>query len=182
MYYFFAVLLFFVFLILTAAGETIWGRNHPRVLFAANLGLTAAGMLIAVSVFLAAYSTVFRSGLDAEFSGWAWDMLTVFFRLSGIPAAVFFLIGMVSFLVAAADPKQRAGFPLKLRLAVTVVFSLVPLFLAPMYAFMTVNGQIALDAYVLWTGCGEALLLRAPLLIEYGRRARGKRETSVTGK
>jgi hypothetical protein len=51
-----------------------------------------------------------------------------------------------------------------------------------MYAFMTVNERIALDAYVLWTGCAEALLLRAPLLIEYGRRIRRTSDVSVTGK
>ena len=146
------------------------------------LGLAAAGVLIVAAVSLGAYSTVFRGGFDAEFSEWAWDMLTVFYRFSGIPAAVFFGIGTVSFLVAAADPKQRAGFPLKLRLAVTVVFSLVPLVLAPMYAFMTVNERIPLDAYVLWLGCGEALLLRTPILIEYGRRVRENRRTFVTEK
>ena len=182
MYYFFAALLFFGFLILTVSGENGWGGKNPRILFFINLGLAAAGVLITASVFLAAYSSIFRSGFDADFSGWAWDMLTVFYRISGIPAAVFFLLGTAAFLVAAADPKQCLGFPMKLRLAVTVVFSVIPLFLAPIYAILTVNERIALDAYVLWTGCGEALLLRAPLLIEYGRRIRRTPDISVTGK
>lgn len=182
MYYFFAALLFFGFLILTAGGESGWGKKNPRLVFYINLGLAAAGVLITAAVFLAVYSSIFRGGFDADFSGWAWDMLTVFYRISGIPAAVFFLLGTAAFLVAAADPKQCSGFPMKLRLAVTVVFAAVPLFLAPMYAILTVNERIALDAYVLWTGCGEALLLRAPLLIEYGRRIRGISASSVTGK
>lgn len=182
MYYFFAVLLFFCFLILTVSGESGWGKKNPRLIFYINLGFASGGVLIAASVPLAAHSSIFRSGFDADFSGWAWDMLTVFYRISGIPTAVFFLLGTGAFLMAAADPKQRTGFSMKLRLAVTVVFAVVPLFLAPMYAFMTVNERIALDAYVLWTGCGEALLLRAPLLIEYGRRIRRTSDVSVTGK
>lgn len=182
MYYFSALFLFFVFLILTVAGETVRGRNHPRLCFFVNLALASAGLLMTVTAFIIAYRSVFYSGADAEFSGWAWDMLTVFYQLSMIPTAVFFVIGTLSFLVAAADPKQRTGFPMKLRLSVTIVFSVIPLLLAPMYAFMTVNEQIALEIYVLVTGCGEALFLRAPLLLEYGRRWREMRGLSVTGK
>ena len=121
MYYFFAVLLFFCFLILTVSGESGWGKKNPRLIFYINLGFAAGGVLIAASVLLAAHSSIFRSGSDADFSGWAWDMLTVFYRISGIPTAVFFLLGTAAFLVAAADPKQRTGFPMKLRLAVSVV-------------------------------------------------------------
>ncbi len=182
MYIFFALLLFFVFLILTVAGETGGGRKHPRCFFFLNLALTVAGVLITAAAFLLAYNAVFHNGLDVEFSEWAWDMLTVYYQLSLIPAAVFLVLGTLSFLVAAADPKQRAGFPLNLRLSVMVTFSTVLLFLAPMYSFMTANEQIALDTYVLLTGCGEALLLRAPLLLEYGRRMREFSGKSVTGK
>ncbi len=182
MYYFFALLLFFVFLILTAAGETGRGRKNPRFFFLANLVLSAAGALMIAAVFFLAGHAVFHSGLDAEFSGWAWDMLTVYYQLSLIPTAVFFGIGMLAFLTAAADPKQRGGFPHKLRLSVMVTFSAVLLFLAPMYSFMTVNEQVALDSYILLTGCGEALFLRAPLLLEYGRRRKKMSGDSVTEK
>ena len=42
----------------------------------------------------------------------------------------------------------------------------------------TVNEKIALETYVLLTGFGEAMILRAPLLIEYGRRAGEKKRDS----
>ncbi len=182
MYFFFALFLFFVFLILTVAGETGRGRNHPRRFFFINLALAAGGVLIVGVAFFLANHAVFHSGFDAEFSEWAWDMLTVYYQLSLIPMAVFFGIGTLSFLIAAADPKQCTGFPLKLRLSVMVTFSAVLLMLAPMYSFMTVNEQVALDACILFTGCGEALILRAPLLLEYGRRMKQAPGKSVTGK
>lgn len=182
MYYFFALLLAFVFLILTVGGETGRGREHPRAFFFANLALSGAGAVLVIAVAAIARMNIFGGGFDADFSGWAWDMLAVYYRLSLIPFAVFFVLSVVSFLIAAAEPKQRTGFPLKLRLSVTVVFSIVMLLLAPMYSFMTVNEKVALDAYVLLTGSGEALLLRAPFLIEYGRRMCAKKRTSVTGK
>ena len=180
MYYFFALLLFFLFLLITVAGETAKGCRNPRFFFLANLVLSAVGGLMIAAVFFLARHDVFRNGMDPEFSGWAWDMLSVYYQLSLIPTAVFFGIGILSFLTAAADPKQRTGFPHKLRLSVTVTFSAVVLFLAPMYSFMTVNEQVALENYVLLTGCGEALLLRAPLLLEYGRRRKEISGISVT--
>ena len=97
-------------------------------------------------------------------------MFTVFFRLSLIPTAVFLVVALLACLVTVFDRKQRTGFPLKLRLSALLLFSIIPLLLAPMYSFLTVNESVALDSYVLLTGIAEALLLRAPLLIEYGRR------------
>ena len=182
MYWFFALLLFFIFLILTAAGETGKGKNAPRFFFLANLGLAGGGLLFLLTGVLMVRKNIFHSGLDAEFSEWAWDMMKVYYQLSMIPLAVFLVIGCLAFLPALADPKQRTGFPLKLRLSVTVVFSAVLLLIAPMYAFMTVNEQVVLDVYILLTGIGEALLLRVPLLIEYYRRMWEQTDTSVTGK
>jgi len=172
MYLFFAILLTFVFLTLTVFAETGRGRNHLRPLFFVNLALASGGVLLLAGTFFAARSTITGGGFDEEFIGWAWDMFAVFFRLSLIPTAFFFIIALLSCFVAAFDRKQRSGFPLKLRLSSFVVFSLIPLLLAPMYSFMTVNESVALDSYVLLTGIGEALLLRAPFLIEYGRRIR----------
>lgn len=172
MYLFFAFLLAFVFLILTVFGETGRGRNHIRALFFTNLALTSSGVLLLVSTFFVSRNTITGGSFDAEFSGWAWDMFSFFYILSLIPAVIFLGIAILACLVAVFDRRQRAGFPLKVRLSVLVVFAIIPLFLAPMYSFMTVNESVALDSYVLLTGIGEALLLRAPLLIEYGRRMR----------
>ena len=163
MYYFFSV-----------GGETGRGRSCPHVFFYTNLALSGAGAVLVLGTLIAARQTIFGSGFDAEFAGWAWDMLGVYYRLSLIPLAVFLGVSALSCVVAAADPKQRSGFPLKLRLSAALVFSLVLLFLAPLYSFMTVNEKVALDIYILLTGFGEALILRAPLLIEYGRRMREK--------
>ncbi len=172
MYLFFAILLAFVFLILTVFGETGRGKNHSRTLFLTNLALTCGGILLLACTFLSARSAITGGGFDAEFAGWAWDMLSFYYMLSLIPTAVFLGIAVLACLVAVFDRKQRAGFPQKVRLSVLVVFAIIPLFLAPMYSFMTVNESVALDSYVLLTGIGEALLLRAPLLIEYGQRMR----------
>jgi len=182
MYAFFALFLTFVLLILTVGGETGRGRNCPRAFFFANLVLSAAGAVFVLTAFFLARHRIFGGAFDAEFTGWAWDMLAVYYRLSLIPCVVFLAVSALACLVAAADPKQRNGFPLKLRLSVTVVFSVVMLLLAPMYSFVTVNGKVALDVFVLLTGFGEAMLLRAPLLIEYGRRMREEKRGSVTGK
>lgn len=184
-YLFFALLLFFGILILTAAGENEKGRAKPRFFFLVNLAASAAGGILAAVTLLSARYSIFRDGFDAEFSGWAWDMLTVYCRLSYLPAAVFLGIGILSFVFAAADPKQRTGFSMKVRLASMVTFSGVLLLLPPMYAFLTVNDQLPLDVYILLTGIAQALLMRAPFLIEYVRRLREKRKTdaaSVTGK
>ena len=170
MYYFFSLLLTFLFVLLTVAAETGTGRKHPRAFFVTNLAFSAAGAVLLALSLLLARNGIFGSGYDAEFTGWAWDMLVVYYQLSLIPCTVFFAAALLSCLIAVFDRKQRAGFPLKLRLSVTVVFSVVMLLLAPMYSFMTVNGKVALEVYVLLTGFGEALLLRAPLLIEYGVR------------
>lgn len=182
MYYFLSLFLTFVLLILTVDGETGRGREHPRVFFYANLALTGVGVLLAGTAFFLAWRGIRGGGFDAEFTEWAWDMLVVYYQLSLIPLAVFLGISALSCLIAVFDPKQRAGFPLKLRLSVTVVFSVVLLLLAPMYSFMTVNEKVALELYVLLTGFGEALILRAPLLIEYGCRMHAKKAESVTGK
>ncbi len=172
MYLFFAILLAFVFLIFTVFGETVRGRNHPRALFFGNLVLASGGVLLFACTFWAARSTIFGGDFDAEFAGWAWDMLAFYYSLSLPPTAVFFGLAVLACIVAVFDRKRRTGFSLKLRLSVLVVFSIIPLFLAPMYSFMTVNETVALESYVLLTGIGEALLLRAPLLIEYGFRMR----------
>lgn len=172
MYLFFVFLLAFTFLILTVFGETGRGRNHTSALFFSNLALTSVGALLLVCTFIIAKGAITSGGFDAEFSGWAWDMFSFFYILSLILTAVFLGIAVLACLVAVFDRKQRAGFPLKVRLSVLVVFSLIPMLLAPMYSFMTVNESVALDSYVLLTGIGESLLLRAPLLIEYGCRMR----------
>ncbi len=178
MYYFLALLLTFVFLILTVAGETGRGRNHPRAFFFINLVFAVTGVVLIAAALFMARNGICGGGLDAEFSEWAWDMLAVYYQLSLIPLAVFIVISTLSCFIAVFERKQRAGFPLKLRLSVVVVFSVVMLLLAPMYSFMTVNEKVALDLYVLLTGFGEALVLRAPLLIEYGCRMRGKTRNS----
>lgn len=172
MYLFFAILLTFVFLILTVFAETGRGRKHLRLLFFVNLALASGGVLLLAGTFFAAKSAITGGGFDEEFVGWAWDMFTVFFRLSLIPTAVFLVVALLACLVAVFDRKQRTGFSLKLRLSALLLFSIIPLLLAPMYSFLTVNESVALDSYILLTGIAEALLLRAPLLIEYGRRMR----------
>lgn len=176
MYYFFSVLLIFVFLILTVGAETAKGKNHPRVFFNINLVLTVIGVVLFSSVSVYAWCAVHNSGFDAEFAEWAWDMFVVYYQLSLIPLAVFVFLSAMSCLIAVFEPKQRNGFSLKLRLSVTIVFSVVILFIAPMYSFMTVNEKVAVDTFVLLTGIGEALLLRAPLLIEYGYRIGEKKK------
>ena len=96
MYYFFALLLAFVFLILTVGGETGRGREHPRAFFFANLALSGAGAVLVTAVAAIARMNIFGGGFDADFSGWAWDMLSVYYRLSLIPFAVFFVLSVVS--------------------------------------------------------------------------------------
>lgn len=174
MYYFFAVLLFLVILTLTVCAETERGRKHPRVFFIANFVLTCVGVVLFVAVSVYAWRAIHNGGFDTEFAEWAWDMLVVYYELSLVPLAVFLFLSVSSCLIAVFDPKQRSGFSLKLRLTTTVVFAVVILFIAPMYSFMTVNEKVALDTFVLFTGICEALLLRAPLLIEYGYRSRAK--------
>jgi len=152
MYAFFALFLTFVLLILTVGGEAGRGRNCPRAFFFANLVLSAAGAVFILTAFLLARYRIFGGAFDAEFTGWAWDMLAVYYRLSLIPCVVFLAVSALACLVAAADPKQRNGFPLKLRLSVTVVFSVVMLLLAPMYSFVTVNGKVARASYEVRVG------------------------------
>ncbi len=179
MYVIFSVLLTLALAALTVSGETKRGRSSPRTLFRANLALSAAGLLLLAGTFVVARTSVFGGNFDAEFTEWAWNMLAVYYRLSLVPFAVFFGITAVSLVLAMAEGNRRPArfgdapsFKFCLSLAVTVVFSAVMLLLAPMYAFMTVNESVALENFVLLTGIGEALLLRAPLLIEYGVRMR----------
>ena len=132
MYLFSAILLTFVFLILTVFGETGRGQKFPRILFFSNLALASGGVLLLAGTYITAKHTITGGGFDAEFAEWAWDMLAFYFGLSLVPTAVFLLIAGLAYLVAVFDRKQRGGFPLKLRLSVTVVFALIPLFAAPM--------------------------------------------------
>lgn len=187
MYVFFSILLTLVFIFLTVAGETGRGKNCPHVFFWTNFGFSAAGILLAAVTFLCARSGVFGSGFDAEFVEWAWDMLKVYYQLSLIPCAVFLVISALSCFIAVLEGTRKrtrhgTGLSAKLRLclAVTVVFSVVMLFLAPMYAFMTVNESVALDRFVFLTGFAEALIMRAPLLIVYGVQMRAKKNVTET--
>ena len=158
MYSFFALFLAFVFLIFTVAGETGRGKERPRVFFLGNLVFAGIGTLLLAGTVLTARAVIFVSGFDAEFSGWAWDMLAVYLRLSLIATAAFLLLSAFSFLTAMFDRKQQNGFAQKIRLAAAVVFSVVLLFAAPMYSFLTVNETVALEHYVLCAGFGEVLL------------------------
>ena len=99
MYYFFSLLLAFVLLLLTVGGETGRGRSCPHVFFYTNLALSGAGAVLVLGTLIAARQTIFGSGFDAEFAGWAWDMLGVYYRLSLIPLAVF--LGVISRLITA---------------------------------------------------------------------------------
>lgn len=175
MYLLTSVFLIFLFLVLTVGAETERGREHPRVFFYTELALSVIGLLLISATCLFARYSLTGGDLDAEFAEWAWDMLSVYYQLSMIPMTVFFVLSSASFALALLEPKQRGGFPKKLRLSVTVVFSLVMLMIAPMYSFMTVNERVSLDTFVLVSGIGEALFLRTPFLIEYGRRCREKK-------
>lgn len=186
MYVFLSILLTLVFIFLTAAGETGRGRNNPRAFFWINFGFSAVGVILAAVSFFCAHSAIFGGDFDAEFTEWAWDMLAVYYRLSLVPFAAFLVISALACLIAVLEGSQRQhrhGFgptmKLRLCLSVTVVFSTVMLLLAPMYAFMTVNENVALELYILLTGFGEAFALRAPLLIEYGSRMRTKSARAV---
>lgn len=185
MYVVFSVLLTLAFAVLTVYGETKRGRQSSQMLFFANVALSAVGLFLLAGTFFVARTTVLGGNFDAEFSEWAWDMLTVYYQLSLVPFAVFLGITAIALVLAMAEGNRRPtrygdapSFKFSLCLAAAVVFSVVMLLLAPMYAFMTVNESIALENYVLLTGIGESLLLRAPLLIEYGIRMRRERRTS----
>ncbi len=181
MYVFLSLLLTAVFICLTVAGETKRLKVRPRVLFGVNFAFAVGGLLTVCITYLIARSQIYGGSFDEAFTEWAWDMFAVYFQISLPVLAVLVVIAAVSFLVAVFDPKQRAGMPMKLRLSVTIVFSVVMLMLAPMYSFMTVNDNVPIDVYVLATGVGEAFLMRAPVLIEYGMRvAAQKHEFHVT--
>lgn len=187
MYVFFSILLVIAFAVLTVAGETKRFGTRIRALFWINLGISAAGVLLAAVTFFCARSAVFGGGFDAEFTEWAWDMLAVYYRLSMIPFAAFLAISALAGLTAVLEGEKKHGrygltssVKLRLFLAVTVVFSAVMLLLAPLYAFMTVNENVPLERYVLLTGFAEALAMRAPLLIVYGSRMRARKRENVT--
>ena len=69
MYFFFALLLAFVFLILTVFGETKRGRTLPRTMFFANLALASGGVLLLAGTFFAARNTITGGRFDTEFAG-----------------------------------------------------------------------------------------------------------------
>lgn len=176
MYTAISVLLTAFFVFITVSGEKkhsgkVTVRRVPaRTLLILNAVLAALGIICLAVTVLTAYLRVKHGGFEADFSSWALDMLSVYYKLTLIPLIAVMLLLLLSGCSAITDKKQRVGVRLYMRLALSIAVSLAVMLVSAVYSAMTVNGRINLQMFILFSGIGEAFIMRLSTLVDYAVR------------
>lgn len=176
MYTAISILLTAFFIFITVCGEKKHsGRNSERrvparVMFILNAVLASVGIICLAVTVTAAYLKVQNGGFEADFSSWANDMLSVYYKLTMIPVLAVMCLLILSGCSAIVDKKQRAGIRLYMRLALSPAVSLAVMLVSAVYSEMTVNGRVDLRMFILVSGICAAFAMRLSTLVDYAVR------------
>ncbi|MBQ8186063.1 MAG: hypothetical protein IJ037_04230 [Clostridia bacterium] len=150
-----------VFLTVFLAAVTVFERKKPSPCWKRiNLGLFLAGVLLVVLCRVTAGVMISSSGQTETWMEWAHDMLAQHYAISFPVLLVLTGILLIAWLLSMTEKRRRSTVGLFLRRTVGILASVSLLLLAPLYAFMTENDSVPLEALILLSGIGEALILR----------------------
>jgi len=169
-----SVLLFILLVVFSVIGElkSMQSAAALKRLVWLNAILSFVGAVFTIVTHFICMRALRTPALDETFTEWAQDMfgiwyqiaLPVFFVLAGLP--------LLSSLFSIFDRKSQTGTAPKIRVITITASSALLLILAPFYGFMTDNTSVPLYSYVLWSGTGMSLAIRASLAVEYAVRLR----------
>ena len=137
--------------------------KHPeeyKKYFIANLILAISGIsLLAISYFSGEY-LISKYKTDAELFGWLSDYYSLFYSLA-IPTFIFLLvINLISAIIFAVEKRNTHKIFMVIREVVSVLSSAL-LLIYPYVGYLTQNQYVNMYIYMMLSGIGMALAMRA---------------------
>lgn len=135
-------------------------QKHPTALLWINTSLFLTGVTLFVLSYTIGTSQINALVEDTALQSWAKDYFDLYYDLSVIPFIVLFVINTIAVVLRVFDSRHRKALSQILSRAVSILSSLL-LLLIPYYGYFTQNDEIPLILFIMLSGIGQALVIRA---------------------